>query len=398
MMETTLSTNKKRIESIDLLRGLVMIIMALDHTRDYFHIDAFTGDPLNPETTTPALYFTRWITHFCAPTFVFLSGLSAWLQHQRKTTKELSLFLITRGLWLILMELTIISFGVLGDIYFGNFLLQTIWAIGISMVILGLFIWLPFKIILAIGLLIVLGHNALDFAERSRQGNVPVWWGILHRPTFIPLGGGRTLAFFYPFLPWAGLMMLGYCCGKLFTTMEAVRRNKILLWTGIGLLLFFILLRASNLYGDPGQWDQRETGLQTFFAFMNVQKYPPSLLFMSATIGGALIFLAVVKNTHGRLAKIVTVYGRVPFFYFVVHFYLLHIISILVFLSRGHTLKEGAEGIPGFPFKFAAPGEGYSLIVVYGIWIAVVIALYPLCKWFDNYKMKHKEKKWLSYL
>jgi uncharacterized membrane protein len=397
-MQLSLTSNQKRIESIDLLRGLVMIIMALDHTRDFFHIGAFSGDPLDPSTTTPILYFTRWITHFCAPTFVFLSGLSAWLQSGRKTTKELSRFLITRGLWLILMEVTVITFGVLADIQFSIFMLQTIWSIGISMVILGLVIWLPFKIVLAIGLLIVFGHNAMDFAEKARQGNVPVWWSFLHRPAFIPLGGGHSLGIFYPFLPWTGLMILGYCCGKIFTTIEPIRRNKILLWMGVGLLVFFAALRATNIYGDPGHWTEQKNGLATFFAFMNVQKYPPSLLYMSATIGGALIFLALVKNTWSRLAKIISVYGRVPFFYYILHFYLLHIISIGLYLSRGHTLAEGAKGLPGFPFKFAAPGEGYSLAIVYGIWIAVVIALYPLCKWYDRYKTNHKEKWWLSYL
>jgi uncharacterized membrane protein len=390
--------SQKRIESIDLLRGLVMIIMALDHTRDFFHIGAFTGDPLNPETTTPVLYFTRWITHFCAPTFVFLSGLSAWLQSGRKTTKELSRFLITRGLWLVLMEVTIISFGILGDIHFSNFMLQTIWAIGISMVILGLAIWLPFKVILGIGLLIVFGHNSFDFAEDARQGNVSLFWHFLHLPTSVPLGGGYSLGVFYPFLPWTGLMILGYCCGKIFTTIEPVRRSKILLWMGIGLLLFFVALRATNIYGDPGHWSQQKNGLQTFFAFMNVQKYPPSLLYMSATIGGALIFLALAKNTRSRLAKIISVYGRVPFFYYILHFYLLHIIAVICFLSRGHSLAEGVNGFPGFPFRFTVPGEGYPLAIVYAIWIAVVVALYPLCKWYDRYKTNHKDKWWLSYL
>ncbi len=393
-----LATSTKRIESIDLLRGLVMIIMALDHTRDLFHKDAFTGDPLNPETTTSVLYFTRWITHFCAPSFVFLSGLSAWLQKGRKTTKELSRFLITRGLWLILMEISVINFGILADIQFTNILLQTIWSIGISMVILGMMIWLPFTVIFGIGILIVVGHNAMDFAENARQGNVPLWWTFLHRPALVPLGGGYSLGVFYPFLPWTGLMLLGYCCGKLLTTLEVPRRNRILLWLGIASLAFFVILRAANIYGDPGRWVEQKTGLQTFFSFMNVQKYPPSLLFMSATVGCALVFLSQVKNTRGRLAKIVSVYGRVPFFYYILHFYLLHLISILLYLYRGHSFAEGAKGIPGFPFRFAMPGEGYSLAITYVVWISVVVALYPLCRWYDSYKTHHREKWWLSYL
>lgn len=266
------------------------------------------------------------------------------------------------------------------------------------MVILGLVIWLPFKVILIAGLLIVFGHNSLDFAEADRQGSVSVWWHFLHLPTVIPLGGGHALGIFYPFLPWTGLMMLGYCCGKIFTGIDTPRRNKILLWMGIGSLLLFIVLRAINIYGDPGHWSQQKNWLYSFLSFMNVQKYPPSLFYLCATIGVGLIFLALVKNTNGWLSKIITVYGRVPFFYYILHFYLLNILHVVFYIARGHTFSEGVKGAPGLPFKFIIPGEGYSLWVVYGIWLAVVIALYPLCKWYDQYKTNHKEKKWLSYL
>ena len=397
-MQQSFSINQKRIGSIDLLRGLVMIIMALDHTRDFFHKEAFSGDPLDLATTTPFLYFTRWITHFCAPAFVFLSGVSAWLQSQRKSKKELSRFLITRGLWLVLVEITLITFGITGDIYFGIFILQTIWSIGISMVILGLVIWLPFSAILVIGLLIVFGHNIIDFAEATRKGNVPVWWNFLHLPTVVPLWGNHVLGIFYPFLPWTGLMMLGYCCGKLFTNTEPERRNKILLGMGIGALLLFIILRFIDIYGDPGHWTQQKNTLYSFLDFMDVQKYPPSLLYICATMGGALIFLALVKNTTNRLSKIITIYGRVPFFYYILHFYILHSIAVILYLTRGHSMEEGMKGVQRLPFKFTIPGEGYDLWVVYAIWLAVVIALYPLCKWYDNYKTNHKEKWWLSYL
>ena len=397
-MQQTLTANSKRIETIDLLRGLVMIIMALDHTRDYFHSVANVNDPLDLATTTPFLYFTRWITHFCAPTFVFLSGVSAWLQSRRKTKKELSRFLITRGLWLVIMEVAVIGLAITADIHYGFLFLQTIWSIGISMIILGLVIWLPFNAILALGLLIVLGHNSIDFAEASRNGNVPVWWSFLHRPTVVTLDAHHSIGVFYPFLPWAGLMMLGYCCGKIFSNIETPRRNKILLWMGTGALLLFIVLRFIDFYGDPGHWMSQKNLLYTFLDFMDVQKYPPSLLYMCATVGCALIFLAVVKNTKSRLAKIIIIYGRVPFFYYILHFYLLSTLNIILYLSRGHSLAEGMKDVPGMPFKFGTPGEGYNLWVVYGIWIAVVVALYPLCKWYDNYKTNHKEKWWLSYL
>lgn len=396
-MDQSLTTSK-RIESIDLLRGIIMIIMALDHSRDFFHKDGLTGDPLNADTTTAVLYFTRWVTHFCAPGFVFLSGLSAWLQSGRKTKKELSLFLISRGFWLIFVDLTIMSLGLTADIHFSIFVLETLWSIGAGMIVLGLVIRLPFNLILALGLLIFFGHNLLDIAEQAREGNVPVWWSLLHRVNIVPLSARHSLFIFYPFLPWAGLMLLGYCCGKLFTNTTAEHRKKILLTTGITAILFFVALRLANIYGDPRPWVPQKTALKTLFAFMNVQKYPPSLLFLCATVGPALIFLTLVKNTGSRLVKIVSVYGRVPFFYFIVHFYILHIAAAITYLSRGHSLAEGMAGVPGVPFKFATPGEGFSLPAVYAIWVAIVLIMYPLCKWYDRYKTGHKEKWWLSYL
>jgi uncharacterized membrane protein len=401
-MQTAATVNEiqktKRIESIDLLRGIIMVIMALDHSRDFFHSAAFTEDPLSPATTTPFLYFTRWITNLCAPTFVFLAGTSAWLQSQRKTKKELSKFLITRGLWLVLVDLTIMSLGILGDIHFGTFTLQTIWSIGISMAILGAMIWLPFNAILITGLLIVFGHNVLDFVEKNHTGEFPLWWSLLHVSRVYPLWPNHQLFILYPFLSWCGLMMLGYCCGKIFTAFDTVRRNKILLWLGIGLLVFFAILRATNSYGNPFQWSQQKNTLYTFFSFMDVFKYPPSLLYMCVTIGPGLIFLAVVKNMQSRFSKIMIVYGRVPLFFYILHFYLLHSINIILYLSRGHSVAEGMKGVQGLPFKFIIPGEGYSLWVVYAIWIMVVAALYPLCKWYDRHKTNHPEKKWLSYL
>lgn len=396
-MTNTLSA-QKRIESIDLLRGIIMIIMALDHTRDFFHYQGLTGNPLDPATTSPELYFTRWITHLCAPTFVFLSGLSAWLQSHRKSKKELSRFLITRGLWLIIVDLVIMSVALTADVHYGLLVLETLWSIGMGMIVLGLVLWLPFPVILGLGLIIVFGHNLLDLAESERNGNVPVWWSLLHRVNIIPLYKDHALFIFYPFLPWAGLTLLGYCCGRLFTDVEPVRRNTILLRTGISALIFFIALRAANVYGDPVRWTEQKSAMRTFFSFMNVQKYPPSLLFLCATIGPGLVFLALVKNTRSRFARFASVFGRVPLFYFIVHFFILHLAQVITYLSRGHSVAEGMRGTPGIPFKFAMPGEGYSLAVVYLIWIAIVLLMYPLCKKYDRYKTAHKEKWWLSYL
>lgn len=397
-MQTGLTASQGRIKSIDLLRGLVMIIMALDHTRDFFYKDAFGNDPLDLNTTTPFLFFTRWITHFCAPVFVFLSGMSAWFQSIRKSKKELSRFLISRGIWLILVEIFVMTLGITGDIYYGFFILQTIWAIGISMVILGIAIWLPFSMLLLTGLFIVLGHNVLDFVEKDHNGAFPWWWYFLHIQTALPLWGNHMLGIFYPFLPWTGLMIVGYCSGRLFTRYELQQRNKILLRLGVGILIFFVALRFTNLYGDPDPWSVQKNSLYTMLSFVNVRKYPPSLLYMSLTIGVAFIFLAFIKRAGGRVSKIIIVFGRVPFFYYIIHFYLLHFIAIIMFLARGHSVAEGMAGAPGLPFKFVEPGEGFGLTGVYIVWILVVAALYPLCKWYDSYKTNHREKWWLGYL
>lgn len=396
-----------RIDSIDLLRGLVMIIMALDHTRDFFHSAATTGDPLNLATTTPILYFTRWITHLCAPTFVFLSGTSGYFQSLRKSKKELSVFLIKRGLWLILIDITVMSFAFTFDIHFGMFGMQTLWAIGMSMIILGLVIWLPFAAIFILGLIIVLGHDSLDFYEKTLPNfqSDPGWfYSLLHRPHIYNVWDNHNLFVLYPFLPWAGLMMLGYCFGKLFLKYEGAERRKVLIWLGLGILLFFAILRYTNAYGNPpfGKWSTQKNGLYTFLSFMNVNKYPPSLLYMCATIGISILFLAFIGNVKNSLTRFITVYGRVPFFYYILHFYWLHIIAAIFFLANGHSFSEGLN-MPGFLVsKFCENnlpgGGGYSLLVVYGVWLFVVLSLYPLCKWFSDYKMKHREKRWLSYL
>ncbi len=386
-----------RITSIDFLRGLVMIVMALDHVRDFFHITAFTNDPLDLQTTSPWLFLTRWITHYCAPVFVFLAGTSIYLQSLRKDKKQLSIFLIKRGLWLIAIEIFVMSLAFTFDITYSAIILQTIWAIGSSMVLLGLIIWLPFTSILIIGLLIILGHNLLDFYEAKQKGDFGLLYSLLHRPGFFPLWNNHFLQVFYPFLPWTGLMILGYCFGRLFNNYQSNEKTKVLTWLGISIVIFFIVLRAINIYGDANHWSPQKSTLFTLFSFVNTVKYPPSLLFMCMTIGPAILFLAWLGNKRNRLSRIISVYGRVPFLYYILHFYLLHFLTMIAYLARGHSFAEGWKVNPNFPFKFIIPGEGYSLGIVYLIWIAVVIALYPVCKWFSNYKIKHK-KWWLSYL
>ncbi len=398
-MQTALSNNKKRIESIDILRGIVMVIMALDHTRDFFHVTSNTGDPLAIPSVSPALFFTRWITHFCAPVFVFLSGVSIYLQSFRKTKKELGLFLLKRGIWLIAAELIIMSFIFTFNPLYNIIFLEVIWAIGISMIILGLLISLPFKLILAIGLVIVVGHNLLDIAEASSAFKPGFWYNILHARGALPFANSHVLIVLYPFLPWTGLMILGYCTGIFYSSMYSPKeRKKILLNIGMMVILFFVLIRFINVYGNPLPWKYQGNSLDTFFSFINLEKYPPSLLFMCITIGPAFILLAYLENIQNRFTNIVRMYGRVPFFYFLVHFFIIHIVATIVFFARGHNMDDAMKAAQQIPFLFLVPGEGFSLPVVYLIWLAVVIIMFPLCKWYDGYKTSHKQKWWLSYL
>lgn len=396
-------TNQKRIESIDIIRGLAMVIMALDHVRDYFHISANVDDPLNLATTTPTLYFTRWITHFCAPIFVFLSGTSIYLQSLRKTKKELGIFLLKRGLWLIIAEWIIVSFGWTFNTNYNFFAFQVIWAIGISMFIMGLLMLarIPYKALLIIGIIIVAGHNLLDIPE-SKPGFQPSFmWDLLHHANFsiYRITGNHFALIAYPFLAWTGVMILGYCAGVFFTQeYTALQRKRILIRTGLFLIGFFILLRFSNVYGDPVVWSQQKSGLYTFLSFMNVDKYPPSLLYLCATIGPALLLLAFAEQIKNRFTNAMVVFGRTAFFYYILHIYLIHLLAAIFFFARGHSFADAKNVGQQFPFMYVAPGEGYGLAVVYAVWIGVVLLLYPLCKKYDRYKTAHKEKWWLSYL
>ena len=396
-MQQSLNPGTKRIESIDMLRGIVMIIMALDHVRDFFHSGALTDDPLNLMTTTPELYFTRWITHFCAPVFVFLTGTSAYLQASRKSKKELSLFLIKRGLWLIIAELIIINLIFSFDITYSQIALTVIWAIGISMLILGLLIWLPFKLLIVIGFIIVLGHNSLDFYERANPGPHHFMYNLLHSFGFHPLSDKHALLVMYPFLPWTGLMILGYCLGKVLLNTNEAYRRKFLIITGLSAIALFIILRFINVYGNPFPWSEQRTPFYSFLSFINTHKYPPSLFYMCMTIGPSLLFIAFWGNIQNGFSRIVSVYGRVPFFYYILHFFIIHLVATIVFFIRGHSFAEGVNDPNAFA-NFVKAGEGFSLGVTYLIWLALVILLYPLCKWYDSYKMNHKEKWWLSYL
>jgi uncharacterized membrane protein len=390
---------KKRIQSIDVVRGIVMVIMALDHVRDYFHVHAMTDDPLNLDTTTPQLFFTRWITHFCAPTFVFLSGTSAYLISLRKTKNELSSFLIKRGCWLILLEFIFITLAWTFNPFYNAIIFQVIWAIGISMVILGLISRLPYNFILMIGLIIMLGHNYLDYPEAVHSGHFSFWWDLLHHGSFgaVHFFNQTHVAIVgYSFIPWLGIMIPGYCFGKLYTPgVDAIIRRKLLLRLGLCIILIFISLRLIDHYGDPLPWSTQRNGLYTFLSFLRVQKYPPSLMYFCMTIGPAMILLALLENIKNKATDFFNVFGRVPMFYYILHLYLIHIICVILFFASGHTMQQAFA--PHQAFGFRPNQYGYSLLVVYIIWIAVILILYPLCKKYNQYKSTHS-KWWLSYL
>ncbi len=382
-----------------------MVIMALDHVRDFFYkadignASAVATDPTNMATTTPALFFTRWITHFCAPVFVFLSGTSAFLISRKKTKSELSAFLISRGIWLVLVELFIITLGWTFDPLYHLFILQVIWAIGVSMIILGLVVYLPIPMILLLGLVIVFGHNALDnpdLASHVKGSTIAdlAYFGVF---SIHQLFDSRFFIIVYSFLPWTGIMMLGYCFGIVYSpAFDEKRRHRVLVTTGMVLILLFLILRYTNIYGDPLPWSKQPRGpVFTFLSFLNANKYPPSLLCVCMTLGPSLIVLAYLEKIRNRFTSIMNVYGRVPMFYYIIHFYIIHTLLVILFFVTGH----GQEDIvtPNNPFLFRPSDLGFGLPGVYMVWLSVVIVLYPICKRYDRYKSTHN-KWWLKYI
>jgi uncharacterized membrane protein len=393
-MEQAVLPSKKRIDSIDILRGIIMIIMALDHVRDFFHVGAMTANPTDPATTTPVLFFTRWITHFCAPVFVFLAGTSAFLTGTKRTKKDLSIFLIKRGLWLVVLEITIFNFLFSFDPLFHFVGLQVIWVTGVSMILLAALIYLPVPVLFVLGLLIVGAHNILDNFNSTDPTHVPLGWSILHQQSFRFYTGNRSFMVLYPILPWPGIMLLGYCLGSLYVNgYDAVkRRRKLIIFGSLGIAAFLIV-RWINVYGDLFPWTEQKTTTATVLSFFNVTKYPPSLLYICMTVGPALIVLAWIEKTRKKWMNVTVIYGRVPMFYYLLHFFVIHLLCTIAFFATGHNMSEAASGLMMFrPNEF-----GFPLAIVYLIWIAVVAGLYPLCKWYGKYRATH-DYWWLSYL
>lgn len=385
-----------RVQSIDLLRGIVMIIMALDHVRDYFHYDAFVYSPTDLSRTSATLFFTRFITHYCAPVFVFLAGASAFLSGTKKSKKELSVFLFTRGLWLVFAELFILSLFKTFNPTYPYLNLQVIWAIGLSMIVLSGLIYIKTSYILVLGLALVLGHNLLDNVHVSGNGIGSFLWAVLHEQKIFRIG---YISIFvnYPIMPWIGVMALGYCCGSLYTNgFDEMRRRKLLLLIGVGAILLFIALRANNFYGDASNWSSQKNMLYSFLSFINVTKYPPSLLYSLITLGPALIFLSVSERPIKSLGKKIIVFGNVPMFYYMAHLLFIHILASIAALMTGYPemliLNTSVFNTT------ALKGYGFSLTDVYLIWICLVLFLYPLCKWFSKYKKAYQPVyRWLSY-
>lgn len=398
---------KERIFSVDLLRGVVMMIMLLDHTRDFVHHGALEFDPTDLTKTDTAIFLTRWITHFCAPAFVFLSGISIYLQKMNgKSNPELSRFLLTRGLWLILLEFTVVRFAVVFNFDYAFFgMAQVIWVIGVSMIVMAGLIYLPLKVVGIFGLAMIVLHNLLDRyslpSEIAFSGTADLGqslWLVLHQMGAVGLGSsGMTIFFAYPLIPWIGVMAAGWAFGSIYTW-EVERRRKYLYTIGIAATLLFIGLRLTNLYGDPAPWSPQPTTTFTLLSFLNTTKYPPSLLFLLMTLGPSLIVLAATDGINGKAPwqRIAVTFGQVPMFFYILQWFVAHGAGVLLnFLAGkpvGYLFMNFGENIQAAP-----PDYGFSLWVVYAAWIGGLILLYPLCWWYGNYKRRNKH--WmLSYL
>jgi uncharacterized membrane protein len=380
-----------RIESIDIVRGVIMIVMALDHTRDFFGNNAFSPTDLS-QTTIP-LFFTRWITHFCAPVFFLLTGAGAYLSLHKKSKHELSRFLLTRGLWLIFLDMVLFRcLGLQFNFDYHVTVLNVLWALGWAMIVLSALVYLPTQLVTAFGVVMIAGHNLLDLIRSSN-----VVWTILHSPNFILETPQHSILIAYALIPWVGVTAAGYGLGQIYSW-ASDRRRSFLLRTGLGLTAAFVILRGVNVYGDPFRWSTQKSAAFTVLSFLNTNKYPPSLSFLLMTLGPALVFLWAVDGRTPRFLGPALVIGKVPLFYFLLHMPLIHLIAVAVCYARYgqvHWMFE-SPSIDKFPIT-PPPGWGFSLPIIYLIWASVPLALYPLCRWFAALKQRRSDA-WLSYL
>ncbi|NES20883.1 MAG: DUF1624 domain-containing protein [Symploca sp. SIO3E6] len=384
------TSRTKRLVSIDLLRGLVMLLMALDHVRGFFSNPGF--NPLDLEQSNPPLFFTRWLTHLCAPSFILLAGIAAYLACQRRTNKkELSRFLLIRGVWLIFLDLTVISLA--WTFLPGIFIMGVLWVIGWSMIILSALIQLPIKKIAIIGMMLVIGHNLFDGVQAENTGIWHWFWSFLHEPNlFMPFPGIRFLLS-YPLIPWVGVMAVGYALGQVFS----FENNQRLSWLrnlSFGLFVSFLVIRGSNIYGDPQPWSVQSNWFKTVLSFLNCHKYPPSLTYLLITLSLALLLLYLFELKQFRFIQPLILFGQVPLFFYLIHLWVIHFAAIVLALPK---YGLAAVTLP-YIYKSAMPENyGYSLHHVYIIWLIIVMILYPLCNWFAHYKYQHRYW-WLNFL
>jgi uncharacterized membrane protein len=392
-----MSVTSARVQAVDLLRGLVMVIMALDHTRDFVHNAAMAFQPENLALTTPAIFLTRWITHVCAPAFMFCAGIGAFLRLERGGTKaQLSRFLLTRGLWLIVLEFTVVRAGFFFDLGFDPLFLLVFWALGWSMIALALLVHVPYRILLGVSVAMIALHNLLDGVSPTRFGQFGWVWQILHVQSLLSTKPLVLVA--YPLVPWIGVMTAGYCFGRVYR-LSADRRRKLLMALGLSLCAAFVVVRAWNVYGDPRPWSVQPHPVFSVLSFLNATKYPASLSFLLMTLGPAIAFLGWVDRRRVRGSNPLLVFGRVPLFYFVLHIPLIHVLAIaLPWLYYGAApflfLPPPTLGSPreAFPADY-----GWSLGVVYVVWAVAVAALYPVCLWFARLRARRRDW-WLSYV
>lgn len=392
-VSTSASAAKPRFDSIDFLRGLVIVLMALDHVRIYFTNVHF--DPTDLSQTTVQLFLTRWITHFCAPAFVFLAGTGAFLSMGRgKSKSDVTKYLLSRGLWLVFLELTLIKFGWTFGFDYSLIGVQVIWAIGWSMVFLSFLIHFPLKAIAVFSVIMILTHNLFDGINPEQFGSFSWLWIILHEFNIVNLGNDYILLVAYPLVPWIGVMAAGYCFGALYN-LEADKRKKILFWLGLGMITGFVLLRLIDLYGDANKWTTQNSIIFTFLDFIDTTKYPPSVLFLLMTLGPSILLLSFLEKVKvfDKSRTFFLVFGRVPLFFYILHIPVIHLLAVLVANATGINT---AFMFNSYPF-FWEGNWGYSLAAVYLVWAVVVIGLYPICNLYNNVK-KQRKYKWLSYL
>lgn len=385
----------KRQPSIDIVRGIVMIIMALDHVRDLMHVDSITQSPTVLATTSPLLFFTRLITHLCAPIFVFLAGSSVYLSLQ--TNDDIvhkRQLLIKRGFWLIFLEFTIVNFGLFFDIGFHTLLFEVIAAIGFGFIMLGLLLKIRPKTLGITGLIIIFCHNLLPLIPFAENSVVKAILSPFFSPIVVPFDE-RAFVMGYPPVPWLGIMLVGFATGKFFERVQETRK-RLFLKIGLLALSLFVALRFINIYGDPALWSTQKNAVFTFISFMNVTKYPPSLLFCLVTLGIMFLLLAFADEFQNYIKKVTLIYGKVPLFYFVVHFYVIHILTLIMLFAQGFNWSqlEFASGTFGRP---KGAESGLPLSTIYLIWICVVVILYKPCQWFGKYKAENQHW-WLKYI